>query len=180
MSQTRADLRAGMEAPLPGIAKARFGFTRNDYEHVELEGDEIGTLFENEAHEVRLELTHVALGPWRGAFGLQSSSRDLVAIGEEAFIPGSETSDLGVFLLERAEMSGWTIETGLRFDSQDIDTDTAQSRDHEALSASLAVTPRARPSVVALGEYRSRRTRADRRRTLFRRRAYRHPIVRTG
>ena len=43
MAQTRFDAKAGLDAPLPGIEHALLKFTRNDYRHVELEGDEVGT-----------------------------------------------------------------------------------------------------------------------------------------
>jgi iron complex outermembrane receptor protein len=138
MSQTRADLKAGLERPLPGIERALFKFTRNDYEHVELEGEDVGTLFENEAHEARLELNHVALGRWRGAFGLQASRRDLSAIGAEAFVPSNRSDDLGLFVIERATFEPVTIEAGLRFDDQEIDAGNAGVAAHEALSFSLS------------------------------------------
>jgi iron complex outermembrane recepter protein len=138
MSQTRADVKAGIDTPLPSIEKAVFKFTRNDYEHVELEGDEVGTTFHNEAYEARLELNHVALGPWRGAFGLQSSRRDLEAIGEEAFVPANRTEDLGLFVLERARFAPLTLESGLRFDRNRVDAGTVGRADHDALSLSFA------------------------------------------
>ena len=40
---------------------------RSDYEHVELEGEEVGTRFTNEAWEGRLELPHAPLGPVHGS-----------------------------------------------------------------------------------------------------------------
>ena len=40
----------------------------NDYEHVEIEGDEIATRFENDAYEGRLEFLHRPVEGWEGAF----------------------------------------------------------------------------------------------------------------
>lgn len=137
MSQTRIDFKAGVDGPFRGVEKTVFKFTRNDYEHVELEGDEIGTRFENEAHEARLELNLEAIGAWTGAFGVQASQRDLVAIGEEAFVPANQTDDLGLFLIERAGFGPWSVEAGLRYDQQDVVTDLARA-DHDAVSFSLA------------------------------------------
>jgi iron complex outermembrane recepter protein len=69
LKQRRADVRGGLSA-LPGAIEAinvRLGV--NDYEHVELEGEEIGTRFTNDSMEARFELLHRAFGAWSGAFG---------------------------------------------------------------------------------------------------------------
>jgi iron complex outermembrane receptor protein len=97
----------------------------------------VGTRFENEAHEARLELNLEAIGVWTGAIGVQASQRDLVAIGEEAFVPANQTDDLGLFLIERAGFGPWSVEAGLRYDQQDVVTDLARA-DHDAVSFSLA------------------------------------------
>lgn len=137
MNQSRIDLKAGVDGPIRGVEKTVFKFTRNDYEHVELEGDEVGTRFENEAYEARLELNLKPIGVWTGAAGVQASQRDLSAIGAEAFVPSNRTDDLGLFLIERAQFGPWSVEAGLRHDRQDVETDLVRA-DHDAMSLSLA------------------------------------------
>lgn len=138
MYQSRIDFKAGVDGPIRGVEKTVFKFTRNDYEHVELEGDDVGTRFENEAYEARLELNLKPIGVWTGAAGVQASRRDLRAIGEEAFVPANRTDDLGLFLIERAKIGAWSVEAGLRCDQQDIDAGVDAQTDHDAVSLSLA------------------------------------------
>ena len=137
MEQTRFDAKAGLDAPMPGIERLIVKFTQNDYQHVELEGDEIGTRFDVDAYEGRVELTHVPIGPWNGAFGTQFSDRDLVAFGVEAFIPPSSTSDWGMFLIERADFDPFSAEFGVRFDRQQLDAEGFDKTRHDAKSLSL-------------------------------------------
>ena len=79
--------------------RVRFG--RADYEHIELEGDEIGTCFTNESWEGRLELTHRAARPVHAArSACRLRDRDFAAIGAEAFVPPTVTDTLAVFACE--------------------------------------------------------------------------------
>ena len=103
MEQRRLDFRA--EARLDGglfqALKLRMGAT--DYEHAELEGSEVGTLFFNDYLETRLEAVQTQRGPLRGSVGVQFSDRDLEAIGDEAFIPKSATERLALFTFQEID-----------------------------------------------------------------------------
>lgn len=117
LSQRRFDVRAGLEA-LPGAIEAvtvRFGAA--DYEHVELEGEEPGTRFTNDAAELRVELLHRAFGNWSGAFGVQLGEREFAAVGEEAFVPPVDTSSAGLFAVEQLELETWEVSLGARLES---------------------------------------------------------------
>src|SRR3546814_11780803 len=76
---------------------------RSDYEHDEIEHDEVATTFSNKAHELRFELAHKPIGPLRGAFGVQHSESQFSAVGEAAFLPESETRHNALFLMETLE-----------------------------------------------------------------------------
>ncbi|HEU4814197.1 MAG TPA: TonB-dependent receptor, partial [Xanthomonadaceae bacterium] len=115
--------------------------------HTEFEGDAVGTVFDNESMEGRVELVHAPLAGWRGAFGLQWSTRDFVAIGEEAFVPGSQGRETGVFWIgERPFAAGehgrFKLEAGARLDRNAIEVDAATAgpdRDFSMASASVAL-----------------------------------------
>ena len=65
---------------------------------MEFEGPgEVGTVFENEGFEIRGEVIQAERGNWRAAHGVQYRERDFSAIGEEAFVPPSETQQFGVY-----------------------------------------------------------------------------------
>ena len=82
-----------------------------DYEHDELEGDEIGTSFEQTGLDTRLHLGHRAIAGWTGTLGLQYTDLDLEAIGAEAYIPPSQTTGIAAFLVEQQRFGDWTVET---------------------------------------------------------------------
>lgn len=131
MRQNRADLKGALLDPFGGHESLRVRVSHSNYTHTEFEGDEVGTVFDNRGLEARVELVHRELGGWRGAYGLQAGRRDFEAIGEEAFVPGSRSSDIGLFLVERREWDRFNLELGGRVDRNRIRPD---SEDHGTAS----------------------------------------------
>jgi iron complex outermembrane receptor protein len=117
LEQQRVDLRGGWQDLQGAIEGVNVRVGMNDYEHVELEGDEIGTQFTNEGTELRVELLHRAAGQWNGAFGVQVGERKFAAVGAEAFVPPVDTSTLGIFIVEKVDLEKWQLELGGRLDS---------------------------------------------------------------
>ena len=78
--RTRLDARGRYEHPFPGFASAAWDLAYARYEHTEFEGDEAGTVFEQDAVEGRAELAHGRWGCVEGAVGLQASFTDLVVM----------------------------------------------------------------------------------------------------
>ncbi len=114
LRQKRVDLRGAidLDAPIETI-KLRAG--RNDYEHTEFEPDGApGTRFENDAWETHIEFVHAPLRGWRGAVGIQIGDRDFAAIGEEAFVPPTQTRSTGVFAVEERVFGDWRVELAAR------------------------------------------------------------------
>lgn len=119
LRQRRLDLRGVLSEPIGPFRTVKLNVGRVDYEHTELEGDEIGTVFENESWDARLEAAHKPIGRWSGDLGLQASSRDFSAIGAEAFVAPSETKRLALFGLERVDLGAVDLLLGARFERQD-------------------------------------------------------------
>lgn len=139
LEQTRYDAALHWHEPLAGLEVARGFLTYTDYEHAEIEGSgEIGTEYSNETWEGRLEIVHQPRGNFHGVFGLQIVEGEFSALGEEAFIPITDNSETGVFLLEDYHTGDWTFEFGLRYDhdQRDPDTTAASSESFNAFSAS--------------------------------------------
>lgn len=123
------------------IDKAKFRFGYGDYEHTEFESEEVGTVFLNEAWEGRLEFVHQPIGNLEGAFGLQLRNRDFEAIGDEAFVPPTETESFAAFIVEEASLGAFTLTGGLRFETVDVTSTTANTaRDFNTLSGSIGAT----------------------------------------
>ena len=144
--QTRYDLRGEFRNVSEFIDRVRFSFGTAEYKHVELEGDEIGTLFRNDGWEGRFETRFSAVelggGELESAAGFQAFSRDFVADGEEAYVPASVTDDFGAFLVQRWDTGAWGLEGGLRLETRDIETAAAaRSFDTFSLSGSAFWRP---------------------------------------
>lgn len=165
LEQTRYDLRGEWRDLGEHIERVRFSFGIGSYEHVELEGDEVGTRFTNDGWEGRVEARHTPIdlwgGSWEGAAGVQAFNREFEASGEEAFVPPSETSDWGLFVVERWDRGSWGLEGGLRLENRELDTDT-ESRDFDtqSLSGSVFMRP-ARDTFVAVTLSSSERAPTD-------------------
>ncbi|WP_299770355.1 TonB-dependent receptor [uncultured Pseudoteredinibacter sp.] len=140
MEQTRYDVKGQLLSPFAGVEKMTMRLGYVDYEHAELEGEEIGTTFDSEAFEGRVEFVHNSYmnGKARGAFGLQFLDKDFSAVGAEAFIPGSTTQNVGVFLVEEWDFDSWLLEAGARLESTEIDAEGHSSVDFNTHSLSLA------------------------------------------
>jgi len=140
LDQSRVDLEGAWNfgGSVFRTVKARAGYV--DYRHVELEGAEVGTRFDNEELEARFEAVHAPLfGDVTGTLGLQAGNRDLVAAGEEAFLPSTSTSSLALFLFEDVPLGAVSLGAGVRWERADHETATGLSRDADGLSGSLGL-----------------------------------------
>jgi iron complex outermembrane receptor protein len=138
IEQTRVDL-AGEYRFTGFVEKARFRFVRNDYEHVELEGAEIGTRFDTDGTDFRLELTQASSDRLEGVFGLQYKNTDFNAIGEEAFVPPSKTERTSLFVFEEYSVTDTlSLQGSARIERQDISGSAlATPYDETAFGASV-------------------------------------------
>ncbi|MCP3674322.1 MAG: TonB-dependent receptor, partial [Gammaproteobacteria bacterium] len=139
MEQTRIDLQAEINNPFSGFNELFIGFTNTDYEHAEIEGHETGTMFNNDATELKSFLRHETIHGWRGIIGMQWSKRDFEAIGDEAFVPPSETASYSFFGLEEKSIDNMKFEFGLRYENQNIDVVGYDSIDESVTSVSAGM-----------------------------------------
>ena len=142
MDQRRSELRGGIDDFGP-FESLRVKFADTDYTHTEFEGVAVGTVFHNQGRELRAELVHAPVAGWKGAFGLQASERDFVAIGDEAFVPGSVSRDTGMFWIGKREFGPLQLDLGLRHDRNRVDVDQSATaspdRDFKTTSVSAGL-----------------------------------------
>ena len=143
LNQTRVDLEAALIDPLPGFSNLNVRLGVNDYEHLEIEpSGEVGTAFDNQAWEARVELTHLPIGGWGGAVGVQLSDRSFSVVGEEAFTPPVDSRAMGVFWVGERSFDSFAIEAGARLENVEHEPVTGAEADFTTLSASLgAIMP---------------------------------------
>ncbi len=148
VKQTRVDGRAEFDLGSGLVESARFRAGYADYRHDELEEKgEIGTTFFNEGYEGRLEFVQRKRGGWGGGFGVQYYQRSLDVIGEEKFLPRSETRQFGLFALQTFDLGKVRAEAGARYEhtvaradaDEDIGNDAIR-RSFDAFSASLGAS----------------------------------------
>ena len=141
LDQRRYEVRGGLNG-LGAFDTLRVKVARTEYTHTEYEGEAVGTVFDNDSTEARVEQVHRDWAGWDGAFGLQASNRDFRAVGDEAFVPASESRDVGLFWIGKHTFGPVDFELGVRHDRNRIDVDEAEaigsSRDFSATSLSAA------------------------------------------
>lgn len=140
MRQNRYDLKGGLTDPWGEGSGLRFSFGHTDYDHIEFEGDEVGTTFKKTANEGRVEASFAGAGAWTGAAGLQGGDSTFEAIGEEAFVPRTNTRSLGVFGVARGKFDPLQLDLGARVDKVESDPEGGSSRDFRPLSLSAALS----------------------------------------
>ncbi len=121
LEQQRFDARGELRFDTGPFRALRGAFGQADYTHTEFEdvGDP-GTVFDSDGWEARADLIQRDRNGWNGAIGLQALSRDLSAIGDEAYIPPSTTDEVGVYTVQRWDRGAYGFEGGLRYDRRTV------------------------------------------------------------
>lgn len=123
-----------------------------DYRHVEMEGDEVGTTFDSRGRDLRVQGRHGPVAGLEGVFGLQYESLDFSALGEEAFVPGTRTRNLGLFLLESLRLGSLELSGGLRHERVRVASD-GDAADAEEPRFGAAQSRRFSPTSLSLGAH---------------------------
>ena len=140
LEQFRADFRGevGLGDGLLSQLKTRVGYS--NYTHTEFEGDEVGTTFDVEGIEARLELVQIERGSWRGSSGLQYYYRDFLAVGEEAYVPPNRTDQFSLFSLQEFGTGPIQLEAGGRAEFTDVESQPlGLSRNFSTFSGALGL-----------------------------------------
>ncbi len=178
MEQFRADMRGEVNVGGSFLDQIRVRVGFADYEHTEFEGDEVGTVFNSEAFEGRLELVQADRGNWRGVIGFQGYTRNFSAIGAEAFVPPNTTDQYGIFALQELDFGALGLEfagrhehTGVRSNSVAIGLEDDQEiiavdRNFDAFSGAVSLTYAVAPG-IRIGATGSRAVRAPSAEELF-------------
>lgn len=136
MTSDKLALAGEWRAPGAPITVWRAQAAGTDYQHQEIEGGLVGTTFKTRGADARFEALHrpvsVGAGRLEGTLGAQWESSRFSALGEEAFVPSTQTRQAAGFVLER-----WTwgrgnhLSVGVR--AERIDVRSAGDEDGSAL-----------------------------------------------
>lgn len=98
------------------ISQGTLRASHTDYQHIEFEGAEVGTVFKSTGKELRAEFRHVPLGGVEGVFGFQAETLDFSALGAEAFVPGTRTRSQAAFVVEEFRAGPVALTAGGRIE----------------------------------------------------------------
>ena len=141
LKRYRADLRGQLDLGngFFDSVQTRWGFS--DYTHTEFEGEEIGTVFDVQGVEGRVELIQSRRGNWRGSTGAQYSYVDFEAIGPEAYIPPNLTETFAVFTLQELAFDPIELELGGRYENTSVrETLFDRERDFDTFSGAVGAS----------------------------------------
>ena len=145
LEQQRFDARGEVRFDAGPFRALRAAYGQADYTHTEFEDvGEPGTVFESDGWEARADLIQRDRNGWNGAIGVQTLSRSLSAIGDEAYIPASDIDEAGVYAVQRWDRDGYGFEGGLRYDRRTLSATpiggtSELEREYDNWSASGAV-----------------------------------------
>jgi iron complex outermembrane recepter protein len=140
-SQDRTALSGKINNPFDGIKAINLQLGYNDYQHTEFEDAATpGTVFNNEQLDGRIEIQHTQIGRFNGVIGTQFGYRDVSAVGDEAFLPKTNTETAAVFILEETDITdALHFEIGGRYEYQKSDPDNAVAVSNDTYSLSSGI-----------------------------------------
>ncbi len=133
VKQDRIDARGQINVGGGFVESIKFRAGFADYEHAELEDTgEVGTRFFNQGLEGRVELVQaerdIGSAKWRGGSGAQVFSRRFDVVGEEAFIPRNQTTQVGVFTLQEFDFGAVKTEFAGRYENAVVQSSVGDFR----------------------------------------------------
>ncbi|MCI5064125.1 TonB-dependent receptor [bacterium] len=135
--QVRVDMRGRVDDLSESIESVKFRVGYADYEHDEIEGGAIGTTYERDTVETRLEFLHSPFAGLSGAFGFQVLYDDFSALGEEAFLVPVKTWSPAFFVFEEATLTdSLNFRVGGRVEAVSHDPEGLESQDFVPFSVS--------------------------------------------
>ncbi|MFZ0024466.1 zinc piracy TonB-dependent receptor ZnuD [Acinetobacter sp.] len=146
LKSERYEVRTELEQPFSGIEKLRAHASITDYEHDELEENEVISNFKSKGYDGRLELVHVPVAGWEGVIGTQISQQKINLAASEhdhhedgdeddeehhvhgsgVVMPDTKTDKFSLFALEHKQLGDVHVELGARVDHQKVKVDSDQ------------------------------------------------------
>lgn len=114
LEQTKVQLLGEFTINSDWLRSVNFRAGHTNYEHSEIEHGAVGTVFENNTNEVRVELMHAAFDQWQGGLSLHYKDSEIVARGSEAFTPPSESQMIALVLMEERHFGDVLVQLGAR------------------------------------------------------------------
>jgi len=116
MESRRWDFASEIHDIGPIISRVKLRLGNTNYQHQEIEDGQIGTTFKNKGLQGSLEAEHAKIGNISGVVGVQFQNTDFQALGDEAFIPKTNTDTKAVYVYEELPMDALKLSVGGRLE----------------------------------------------------------------
>ncbi|HWP42515.1 MAG TPA: TonB-dependent receptor, partial [Blastocatellia bacterium] len=121
------------------IDSFRLSLSYSDYRHRELEGEEVGTTFDNDIFSYRGVFDQRQIGRLTGSFGFDGQFRDYRATGAEALAPPVDQKSFAVFTLQEIDYEKVRFQFGGRIEHNRYDPDGLRERSFTGFSGAAGV-----------------------------------------
>ncbi|MEY2573080.1 MAG: iron complex outerrane recepter protein [Verrucomicrobiota bacterium] len=126
VDKRQINARSSIVDPLPWFSTVNAKFVYTDYQHQELDDNEVGTTFKTSGVDSRLELVHKPIGPLEGSIGGQFFYKKLSVLGDESFLQPTQTTQIAGFLFEELKLSRQVrLQFGARVEHQSVHIDSS-------------------------------------------------------
>lgn len=126
------------------VNRVKFRLAHTDYQHQEIDAGIVGTTFKNSGIEGSLETGHGKIGNMSGVVGLQFQNTTFAALGEEAFVPSTNSQSKALYVYEELPIEQFKFSLGGRTEYTTVDAG-AWTKNPSAQNASF------NPTSYALG-----------------------------
>ena len=118
--------RSSIVDPFPWFSTMNAKFVYTDYQHQELDDNEVGTTFSTSGVDSRLELVHKPIGLLEGSIGGQFFYKELSVLGDESFLQPTQTTQIAAFLFEELKLGSQVrLQLGARVEHQSVHIDSS-------------------------------------------------------
>ena len=125
LKQKKIDIRAEYDLDTKLLDTIKLKVADSNYSHTEYDGTVIGTVFDVDGVDTRVEITHNPWGNLEGAFGFQYRDVYFDVSGDEAYVPQTNTKRLSAFVFEEYDFNNdFVLQGSLRLEKQTIDGPT--------------------------------------------------------
>ncbi|MEY2500849.1 MAG: iron complex outerrane recepter protein [Verrucomicrobiota bacterium] len=126
VDKRQINARSSIVDPLPWFSTVNAKFVYTDYQHQELDDNQVGTTFKTSGVDSRLELVHKPIGPLEGSIGGQFFYKELSVLGDESFLQPTQTTQIAGFLFEELKLSRQVrLQFGARVEHQSVHIDSS-------------------------------------------------------
>ncbi len=145
--------KAGLKNLAGPFNNLRFRAGYTDYQHAELEEDEVTTRFNNNLFEYQGFFEQARAGRLTGTLGIWGLHRDYETIGAEALAPPTRQNSFAVFAYEELAWERSKLQFGGRLDHTSYSPDGLIDRSFTGFSGSVGLLQDLGPSTVFAANY---------------------------